>query len=303
MAYFDQTTPEFPICSWQISLPLTAVTVENVGTGISFIRNIPAGDYWGYNPVWNGIESVANPIDSLIGILAQTVEDILNLDFADPGLPQLVGKQNWVVNPGSTYLRPRIEVAAGFTSADYLVTVPVPEVFGFSPTGETLVQLTGLLNATYNSSGYFSPYNETVLDDRKNTREIYQRESSFAAPISTNIWGVTKTRRVLSWPFVYAAYVYRYRRVLPVFADAAKVLSDDPNNLLENWIEGVADGRVTRVFQDEASAASIAGEYRFGVVVGDPLRDTSAALEDVSGNGQIFSTTIEIIDQGTVDAV
>jgi hypothetical protein len=37
--------------------------------------------------------------------------------------------------------------------------------------------------------------------------------------------------------------------------------------------------------------------------VGDPLRDTSAALEDVSGNGQIFSTTIEIVDQGTVDAV
>ena len=305
MAYFSQTTPNFPVISSQVSLPATTIEVENLATGIFFSRTLPALDYWGYENQYSGTAATyVCGSTSLMGALAQGIQDILLVDFG-LGPLNVFAQQDWILGPPHA-IRARFFTVGGGLPADFEVRVlSNAETFGLTPAvgtgiGSFTIQALSLQGFTdFNAAGYFAPYNLTVLDDRRFTREVYQRESSFATPVSTNVWGITKTRRVVSFPFVYAAYCFNYRRELTEFSTPASTFTIDPNNTLQAYFENVADGRVSRVYQDNATPTTSFGQYRFGVYVGEGLQDTSNVAEDVSGNGQLFSVSLEFVDQGT----
>lgn len=306
MAYFSQTTPDFPVISSQVTIPSVTVEVESVSTGTFFSRTIAPGDYWGYDNVYSGTAGTyVNSSNSLLGTLANQVTDILTVDFGLAGL-NVFSQQDWVLGPPHA-IRSRFFVVGGGLPSDFIVRVlSEAETFGLTPAVGTgigsftisSITLQGLTD--FNAAGYFAPYNLTVLDDRRFTREVYQRESSFATPISTNVWGITKTRRVISFPFVYASYCFNYRRELTEFSTPASTFTIDPNNTLQAYLENVADGRQSRIYQDNATPTTSGGQYREGVYVGEGLQDTANVTEDVSGNGQLFSVSLEFVDQGSI---
>lgn len=300
MAYLDQTTPEFPITTWQVTTNDLQVDVTaDFGAGLqTFSQIFPAGDYWGYESQLAGPPWLQQPT-SLIGQLGSIIQSILQ----DPGGFNQAGalvetQMLWGTSGATTWLQGQFFVSGlvGLSSS-IAVTLPLGSdatLFGVDPiTGIlTLANLTPTTAAgtnVFNSAGYWAPYNLTVLDDRKFTREISQTLGLYSGTVDTLQWGEERLERLLTFPFVYVAYIYAYRRQLQVFSDVASTAISDPNNLLENLIEAAALNLQMRIWQDN-------GQYRSGYVLSEVLSDTDASLSDVSGRGALWSVSIPFID-------
>jgi len=298
MAYLDQTTPEFAVISWLVDLPATQIDVTaDFGAGpATFSTTIPAGQYWGFNTNVAGVDlSVPAGEETLMGALAAAVQFLLN----DPGsfnIPAAVitPVRLWRETLGVRRLATRFDAfgVGGLLAPGINITFPAGNelFFGEKPGGSiTINNLTFDGFNEINNAGYYAPYNLTILDTRNFNNTVYSAESISGNRTEVVSWGNEKEGRVLTFPFVYAAYVYDYRRSLPVFSNVALTDVDDPNNLLQRVREAAVGGGqnfIFRVFQDNA-------EYSESYLIQqDRLDNLDGYLEDVSGNGQLFSVSI-----------
>jgi hypothetical protein len=295
MAYLSTTTPEYPIITWQVTIPDISITVR-IGI-ISDTITIPAGDYWGYAENTAGVALNT----SLMGILADRVQECLRGggDIGNfSGLSSIViaGSYEWRLAGDVRYLAGKLQFLVDTPSSNIQVTIPTNNSdFGSDGTAPdfSISTITTVGYSDFNLAGYWAPYNQTVYDERRSERQTFQTEAAYQNNIQTISWGPSKTRRLLQFPFVYAAYVYQYRRALSVFSEAAQTDTDDPNNLLDNLFEAAGDGLQMRIYQDE-------GEYRLGTVVGPDMNDLQTWLDDISGRGALWSVDILFVDQGSV---
>ena len=296
MAYIDQTTPEFPVISWLVDLPATQVEVTaDFGAGpLTFSRLIPAGSYWGFNTNAAGVDLILAPETTIMGALAAAIQDILVVDFG-LGAAVITPEREWRIGPPTTFLATKFVAAGvpGLLAPGIQVSFPGggEEFFGVTVGASiTINNLTLFGYNDYNNSGYFAPYNLTALDTRNFQNTVFAAESISGNRTEVVSWGNEKEDRVLTFPFVFAAYVYDYRRQLAVFSSVANTDPDDPNNLLQRVREAaVAGGQnfIFRVFQDNA-------EYSESYLITQGnLENLDTYLgEDVSGNGQLWSVSI-----------
>jgi hypothetical protein len=298
MAYLDQTTPEFPVISWLVDLPATTIDVTaDFGAGVAtFSDTIPAGQYWGFNTDATGLslDAPAGEV-SLMGALAAIVQAILQdpAKFNIPGA-LVAATRLWREAGGIRYLATEFNAAGvpGLVAPGITISFPGgnEEFFGEKTGGTILINNLTLLGYNeINNAGYYSPYNLTVLDTRNYQNTVYAAESISGNRTAVVSWGNEKEGRVLTFPFVYAAYVFDYRRSLAVFSNVALTDVADPNNLLQRVREAAVaggDNFIFRVFQDNA-------EYSESYLIQqDRLETLDAYTDDVSGNGQLFSVTI-----------
>jgi hypothetical protein len=289
MSYLSTTTPDFPVISWLVTLPTIDVDVTaDFGAGpLTFTRTIPAGtQLWGFNTDALGVDQP----DSILGAVAAAAEDIIINDFGVAGTVTCTRLWN---NTGTVnYLAGRFDYAGPAPVGNIVISFPLAgtESFVGEPSGGviTISNLTGFGFNAFNCAGYFAPYNLTVLDNRNFENTVYSAESISGNRLEVVSWGNEKEGRVLTFPFVYAAYLYDYRRALAVFSDVALTDPDDPNNLLQRLREAAlsASNFEFRVFQDNAeySTSYITQQSR--------LENLNDYAEDVSGAGQLFSVTI-----------
>ena len=298
MAYFSETTPEYPVISWKHNLAAN-ITVSVEYNSVSFDGVIAAGDYWGFTLDSSGDAEA----DSLMGILASTVEDVLN-DPAKHNLAvTLSGEYAWTGGDPNSLIG-RINVDAGTIAASNVeVTLSSNKAdFGSDGVGVDLtisnISLRG--STDFSVAGYWAPYNASVLDDRDFQDTTFAVESISGNSTSVVKWGTQKIKRVLTFPVVYAAYVFAYRASESGFATPAQRNVLDPNNLLQNLktaVAGTASDFTLRVYQDD-------GEYRSGRVIdADKLQSLESYISDISARGALYEVTIPLIDLGDAGVV
>ncbi len=294
MAYFSDTTPEFPVITWLYTID-SAFDVSVTYNAATFSGSFPAGSYWGFGTETSGDASS----DSLMGQLASVVEDIMQ----DPAKHNVAAAQfdgGYAWSSGDVIaLRGQI-IGSGFVPAtDVEVTLTSNNsVFGSDGTSPDfdISSITFTGSGDWNVAGYWSPYQKTVYDERDYLDTVFGAEAIDSNSTSVVRWGSQKTNRMLEFPDVYAAYVYQYRRVLEVFSSAAKTNTSDPNNLLENLRNAAINTGsdfTYRIYQDD-------GEYREGrLIQGDKLASLDAFIEDVSARGARWRVSIPFRDLGT----
>jgi hypothetical protein len=299
MAYFSSTTPDYPVITWEhnIAADIT-VTVEY--NSVSYNGTIAAGDYWGF-AMNSSSEADA---DSLMGILASTVEDVLT-DPAKHNLSvTLSAEYDWSTTTPYVLIG-RINVDSGTIPASNVEITLSSNKADFGSNGLSADDIT-ISNISLNGStdfsvaGFWAPYNKSVLDDRDYVDTTYSVESISGDSTSVVKWGTQKTKRVLTFPVVYAAYIFAYRAGDSGFADPADRNVLDPNNLLQNLksaVAGTGSDFTLRIYQDE-------GEYRSGRVVdSDKLQSLESYIKDISARGAMYEVTIPMTDLGDAGVV
>lgn len=298
MAYFSETTPQYPVISWKHNIAAD-ITVSVEYNSVSFDGTLAAGDYWGFGMDGSGDATS----DSLLGILAATIQGVLN-DPAKHNLAvTLSGEYVWTGGDPNSLIG-RINVDAGTIAASNVeVTLSSNKSdFGSDGVGVDLtisnISLSG--STDFSLAGYWAPYNASVLDDRDFQDTTFAVESISGDSTSVVKWGTQKIKRVLTFPVVYAAYVFAYRAGESGFASPAERNVLDPNNLLENLksaIAGTATDFTLRVYQDD-------GEYRSGRVVdSSKLRSLESYLKDISARGAMYEVTLPLTDLGDAGVV
>ena len=298
MAYFSETTPQYPVISWKHNIA-DDITVSVEYNSVSFDGTLAAGDYWGFGMDGSGDATS----DSLLGILAATIQGVLN-DPAKHNLAvTLSGEYVWTGGDPNSLIG-RINVDAGTIAASNVeVTLSSNKSdFGSDGVGVDLtisnISLSG--STDFSLAGYWAPYNASVLDDRDFQDTTFAVESISGDSTSVVKWGTQKIKRVLTFPVVYAAYVFAYRAGESGFASPAERNVLDPNNLLENLktaVAGTATDFTLRVYQDD-------GEYRSGRVIdADKLQSLESYISDISARGAMYEVTIPLVDLGDAGVV
>ena len=298
MAYFSETTPQYPVISWKHNIAAD-ITVSVEYNSVSFDGTLAAGDYWGF-----ALDSAGDAdADSLIGILASTVEDVLN-DPAKHNLAvTLSGHYAWTGGDPNSLIG-RITVDAGTIAAsnvEVTLSSNKPD-FGSDGVGVDFTISNISLNGStdFSLAGYWAPYNASVLDDRDFQDTTFAVESVTGDSTSVVKWGTEKIKRILTFPVVYAAYVFAYRASEAGFASPAERNVLDPNNLLQGLkaaVAGTASDFTLRVYQDD-------GEYRSGRIVdSSKLKSLESYIKDISARGAMFEVTIPMTDLGDAGVV
>ena len=301
------STPDFPIISYKVNIPAT-ITFDVTYNSITHQGSIPAGDYWGFATFDLGVAATT----SLMGILADTVEEVLQTDFSVANVT--TGKHTWddtnnirgnqlfgyletvIISPLSSVL------IDNFSSGE--------EFFGLLPGGSITITFAGNLGRGYtefDTAGYFAPNNLTVYDDRTYKNTVYSSVPASGGTTSLNSvivrWGQGKTFRALTFPIVPACQVFEYRRADQDFSAPYQINMDNPNNLLQNLWNAASGNRLISYAAGNAPEFRIYaqnGAYRRSVIVDqNTLMDMESMLSDVV-EGRLYKVTIPFIDISSV---
>lgn len=291
MSYFQ--TPEFPVLAWKHTIE-SDITVAVEYNSVSYNGTLAAGDYWGFTT--NTTNTASS--DSLLGVLASTIEDVLN-DPAKHNLSvALSGSHSWTGGSENSLIG-SISVEAGSIAASNVEVNLSSNAsdFGSDGVGNDLTISNISLNGStdFSLAGYWAPYDKAVRDDRDYQDSAYSVLNITGNSTSIVKWGDQRIRRVLTFPIVYAAYIFDYRASDSGFADPAERNVLDPNNLLQNFktaVAGTSSDFTIRVFEDH-------GKYRSGRVVDTKaLTSLESYISDISARGAMFEVTIPMVDLG-----
>ncbi len=292
MGNIHENTPEYPIISWKV--PIALGTIDVTYNGSTFSGDLSAGSFWGF-----ATAATAATSDSLMGHLAQAVEAVMT-DPAKHNIAAatIVGSYEWSTG-SEVVLKGRLK-SSGFSPAtDIVIEINLPElepIFGLASGSDyTISSITALGFSDFSVDGFWAPQSKSVYDDRDFENTSFTAASLSGDNLTTVQWGDEKVFRILQFPVVYAAYIFKYRRVLDVFSGPAQTDVDDPNNLLQN-LQAAVSGTNTnfrlRVYSDD-------GEYRVAYMRSQELMNsTKGFLEDISARGAMFSVTIPLRDLG-----
>lgn len=305
MAYIN--TPDFPIISWNINLAssITITLRGDFGAGpVSSTVSVPAAIYQGFNT-----DSIGRAqTNTLWGQLASLIQvELQNPLTFNQATAQVVAEPEWrtgilgALAQTANYLGHKITIASTASPiADFEIEFPddaACELFGVEPAsvgGSRIVTLPQILLPLssfndMNSAGYWAPYQLTVVESRDFQTTVFSNQRLSGGGVDVIRWGDDRIRSVMTFPYVYAAYIWAYRAERLEFAAPAERYTYDPNNLLETLKE-VATQTGTQnffIFQENGKRAQIT------------LPDSSALesfenliTEDVSGNGQLLQITV-----------
>lgn len=289
-------SPFYPIVTWQPDFDdaVNEVVITSGDITASPVTvQITGKNYWGF-----ANETVASTTGSCAdNSLAGWLRGQINSNLV-AGQTHVSASYSWPTTtsfgvPRTIYTRVdgtamQLEFKRNGTASTELANV-----FGFSNSTVNFNTTTGLLNCNFNSDGYWAPYPMyTVGDIRNSIDPVYITENSDGSVIEAIRWGSRKIDRRLTWPIVYAADVFLYRRTNAGFATPAGRDPGDPNNLLENMIIAAGTGSQFRIYSD-------AGVYRLGYIYNqDNMRDFSSNIEDISARGAMYEVGINFRDLG-----
>lgn len=288
-------SPFYPVVSWQPDFDdavneVVITSVDIVGSPLTV--QLSGSNYWGFADVTPG--STGSCADnSLAGWLRGQINGNLVA-----GQTAVSASYSWPTStelgvPRTVYTRVDVSAMQIEFKRNGSASTELASRFGFDSSTVNFNTITGLLATDWNSEGYWAPYPMyTVGDIRNYIDPVFITENGDGTVIESIRWGSRKSDRRLTWPIVYAADIFEYRRTNAGFAGPAGRDTADPNNLLENCMIAAGAGSLFRIYSNE-------GVYRLGYIYNqDSVRDLSTNIEDISARGAMYEVNINFRDLG-----
>jgi hypothetical protein len=305
MSYIN--TPSFPVISWDVTIqtPIVITLRGDFGGGpVTSTVTVTAGTYKGFNTNSLGRADAG----SLWGDLGFKIQAELQNPAAFNQVGALVFVEpEWRTNVSgalaqtASYLAHKIRITGTAAPvANFEIEFPsdaVCELYGVEPAsvgGSRIITFPFLVSPLesfndMNSAGYWAPYQLSVVETRDIQTTVFANQRLSGGGVDVVRWGDDRERSVMTFPYVFAAYIWAYRAERTEFAGPADRYTYDPNNLLETLKEVATQTGVQDffLFQDNGARAEITLPEAAG------LQNFEALItEDVSGNGQLLQVTI-----------